>query len=214
MKAQFLKYCFLVVVLLSLQGCITAPLLGYYQIEPVGKGTVRFGVGGGVSTPVEYLERGAMVADGFVDVGVSEKADLRLRFSSSLMGFEDNEPFRQLMMPGVEYKFTKRNRAIVTGVYTSFFVSENGVHFNSVAPMIGGVYGKRFTNDVQITFSPRFALGIYDHGISTQVNFGIGLDFPVAKRFSIRPEMGVTGNFLFHEQGMVFTAGAGTALVF
>ena len=214
MKKKSIKFLPLIISIVF-TGCYVAPGLGYYSSRPVGKGNVRFGLGGGIGALTKEMDTPAVLLDGFVDLGTSCIGDLRLRLNGLLGGLKKNEAFWMIAMPGIEYKHTGHTGhvAFLTGLYPSFEITKDSVDFYSIAPMMGAVFGIDLKRSIQITIVPRVAVGMWLYGISTQGIVGVGLDLPFSDDFSLRPEISGACTWLPADDSHLCMVGLGIAMI-
>jgi hypothetical protein len=171
----------------------------------------------------------------FFDLGLNARSDLRLRLSTiALPRAMDGAGIYQIG-PGFELKFTKAGGhiSIVTGADLLFAYTphEPDPHDDdgdgwlwpslidvdidgipTLAPFVGAVFGIGDPGGIRLLLAPKLvtpSFALFDGRLA------VGVDFPIAERFSLRPE--IVGSCLIlldEEPKALCSVSAGAAVVF
>jgi hypothetical protein len=213
-----------VTLLLSL-GCLYAPFNNHHTPEPLGIGKRQLGIASSAAPAINDYGKLSYIftESGFwIDWGVSENSDLRLR--TSFMANFSPEDFVDMFIPSIslEYKISSSSRiwSFITGLSGALGATSDGELIPIANPWIGLVFGIGDPGGVRLLLSPRLSAGIYPM-MGVLGSLAIGLDLPVTDHVTIRPEACAGFTYFSESAGWLGTlefffawASLGVALVF
>jgi hypothetical protein len=193
----------MLVLLVCLTGCPLAPLGNYHTPEPLGKGNHRFGLAGtaapmftgnALNDSQETFVAGG--ADVWIEHGFEKNRDMRYRVtfisSGELLDSPDWVTF--LIGLSVEHKSSnKSGSAAFIGGFSALLLVDTGDPDHLIplfSPFIAGVFGLGDPGGIRLLLTPRMNIAFVPL-TGLQAGFSVGLDLPVGRRFTFRPEAGI-----------------------
>jgi len=229
MKSLLFVYLLILVLALFFPGCVVALPSAYHVPNALPNGEVRFGAAGGyvnVSTdePGIDQEYDFGQVDAWIDIGLSKQRELRVHLVF-LHEITEEDLSKTRCLPGfvVEGKFSNPsgNMALIIGLSFMQILTQHQEpwrdEFEANMPLLslyaGGVFALGETGRPRLVVLPRVA-SLWPY---FQVSLALGLDLPITRRISIRPEGHVTCAFIWEHLSSYdpsFISGFGLAVVF
>jgi len=198
----------MLVFLVCLTGCPLAPLGNYHTPEPLGEGNLRVGVAG-TAAPIFTMDalsefRGTFVTGGgdvWIDHGFKKNRDLRYRLTFIPAGDLRDGPDWANFLAGMSFEYKSSNKsgsaAYLTGFSALLLVDTDIPEnlFPLFSPFFGAIFGVGDPGGIRLLLTPRMNVALVPL-VGLQAGFSVGLDLPVGRTFTLRPEAGINFGLL------------------